>query len=164
MTKIVKKKALKNTKPKYLNHKGYIENFDETPWDHCIECTNSPRLWENAPRELVPMTEEQRCISMFPAQHPPLYIRCPALHYSCQTHPFTLRTKTWRIAKEGLSTFCSSLPDNLSITPEILDGLGRYCVMNRIHRNRANKHLAIITSADVNKTTRALKNFCVEPF
>ena len=164
LTKIVKKKALKNTKPKYLNHKGYIENFDETPWDHCIECTNSPRLWENAPRELVPMTEEQRCISMFPAQHPPLYIRCPALHYSCQTHPFTLRTKTWRIAKEGLSTFCSSLPDNLSITPEILDGLGRYCVMNRIHRNRANKHLAIITSADVNKTTRALKNFCVEPF
>ena len=164
LTKIVKKKASKCTQPKYINHKQYIENFDETPWPHCGDCLNPTTLWENAPRELVPMVDNIKCISTFPSQHKPIYSYCHALRYSCHTHPFVLRTKAWRVAKEGISTFTSSLPDNQIISPDMIDSLGRYCAMNRTARNRANKHMAIITPADVNKVTRTLETFCVEPY
>ena len=115
-----------------------------------------------APREQVPLTDGIRCISTFPAKHKPLLSRCHALNYSCQTHHFTLRSKTWKVAQEGISILVNSLPENHVITPEVQNTLSRYCVMNRSDRNKANKNLAIITSADVNKVTNTLKHFCVE--
>ena len=163
LTKIVKKKAMKITQPKYLNHKRQLKDFNETPWEHCSECIQPTALWEMAPREQVPSTDGIQCISTFPAKHKPLLSRCHALNYSCQTHPFTLRSKTWKVAKEGISILIKSLPENHIITPEIQNTLSRYCVMSRMDRNKANKNLAIITSADVNKVTNTLKNFCVEP-
>ena len=36
--------------------------------------------------------------------------------------------------------------------------------MKRMDRNTANKRMAVITSIDVNRTTKTLENFYVEPF
>ena len=164
LTKIVKKKAMKNSQPKYLNHKRMLKEFDEIPWEHCCECTHPTPIWETAHRELVPLANGTRCISVFPAQHKPLLYRCHGLNYSCQTHPFTLRSKTWKVARDGISSLIDSLPENQIITDCFKNVLSRYCVMSRMDRNRANKEKAIITSADVDKVNNTLKHFCVEPY
>ena len=83
LTKVVNKKPMSATHPKYLNHKHWIKEFDENPWEHCQECLRPDDLWTNAPRQLAPLTENTRCISLFPAQHPPLYHKCRALVEHC---------------------------------------------------------------------------------
>ena len=164
LTKVVRKKPMFSKQPKYLNSKKHIMTFDETPWDHCQECAVPNQFWIGAPRQEVPLTNQVQCISTFPARHQPLYSRCRALQFSCNTQPFQFGTKTWRVVKEGLSCFIDSLPKNTEIDHETVESLSRYCVMSRMDRNKANKRLAIITSMDVNRTTKTLENFYVEPF
>ena len=164
LTKVVRKKPMFSKQPKYLNSKKHIMTFDETPWDHCQECAVPNQFWIGAPRQEVPLTNQVQCISTFPARHQPLYSRCRALQFSCNTQPFQFGTKTWRVVKEGLSCFIDSLPKNTEIDHKTVESLSRYCVMSRMDRNKANKRLAIITSMDVNRTTKTLENFYVEPF
>ena len=76
LTKVVKKKPMFTTKPKYLNSKKYINTFNETPWAHCAECSLPNHFWEGAPRQVVPTIDHTQCISTFPAKHLPLYSKC----------------------------------------------------------------------------------------
>jgi hypothetical protein len=164
LTKVVRKKPMFSKQPKYLNSKQHIRTFDEIPWEHCAECRQPNNFWINAPRQAVPQTDQIQCISTFPAKHQPLYLRCKALQYNCNTQPFQFGTKTWRIAKEGLSQFIKSLPKGMTLDQDKIESLSRYCVMSRMNRNKANKRPAIITSMDVNRATKTLENFYVEPF
>ena len=164
LTKVVKKKTMFSIKPKYLNSKRYIDTFSETPWAHCEECVQPNNFWTNTPRQLVPTTNHTRCISTFPAQHPPLHSKCRALQLSCSTPAFQFGSKTWKVAKLGLVSFINSLPKELVVDNDTIESLGRFCVMNRMDRNKANKRMAIITSMDINLATKTLENFYVEPF
>ena len=115
LTKVVRKKPMFSKQPKYLNSKRHIMTFSEVPWDHCSECIQPNQFWRNAPRQTVPQTDQTQCISTFPAKHQPLYLNCKALQHSCNTQSFQFGTKTWRVAKEGLSYFIKSLPKGLII-------------------------------------------------
>ena len=52
----------------------------------------------------------------------------------------------------------------MTLDRDKIESLSRYCVMSRMNRNKANKRPAIITSMDVNRATKTLENFYVEPF
>ena len=122
LTKVVRKKTMFSVKPRYLNSKKHIDTFNETPWAHCEECTQPTSFWDNAPRQLVPTTDHTHCISIFPAQHPPLYAQCRALQLSCNTQAFQFGSETWKIAKTCLCSFIGSLPEELRIDSDRIPG------------------------------------------
>lgn len=164
LTKVVRKKSQNAIQPAYINHKRKIQSFTEKPWDHCLECTHPTGIWTDVPRQTVPSMEDQTCISLFPAQHPPLHTKCRAFRYSCATKPFKFKTKASSVAKLGISSYVASLPRNTSISPETIKKLSGYCVMKSMKRNIANKRPAVITSNDVNLATAMTHNLCGEPF